>query len=107
MEEDLGNVTVNKDCTGTAISRCSWNGQLQRTAVLALIYDSDGNHARMIFQSLTLPDNTNVPVVSQSTEQTVRSKHRGAQINGGQDGSTLVCKPRLLNRDLKRSRIYS
>jgi hypothetical protein len=39
------------------------NGQLQRTAVLALAYDSNGNHVRVIFQSLTLPDGTNVPVV--------------------------------------------
>jgi len=39
------------------------NGQLQRTAVLALVYDSNGNHVRMIFQSVTLPDGTNVPVV--------------------------------------------
>jgi len=39
------------------------NGVLQRTAVLALVYDNDGNHVRGIFQSLTLPDNTNVPVV--------------------------------------------
>jgi hypothetical protein len=39
------------------------NGQLQRTAVLAIVYDSNGNHARMIFQSLTLPGNVNVPVV--------------------------------------------
>ena len=39
------------------------SGQLQRTAVLALVYDSNENHARMIFQSLTLPDGTNVPVV--------------------------------------------
>jgi hypothetical protein len=38
-------------------------GQLQRTAVLALVFDSNGKHVRMIFQSLTLPDSTNVPVV--------------------------------------------
>jgi hypothetical protein len=39
------------------------NGQLQRTAVLALVYDTNQNHGRSIFQSLTLPDGTNVPVV--------------------------------------------
>jgi hypothetical protein len=39
------------------------NGQLQRTALIALVYDSDGNHVRGIFQSLTLPDGTNIPVV--------------------------------------------
>jgi hypothetical protein len=36
---------------------------LQRTAVIALVYDQSLNHVRGIFQSLTLPDNTNVPVV--------------------------------------------
>ena len=40
------------------------NGQLQRTAVLALVYDSDENHVRMIFQSLTLANSTNVPSCS-------------------------------------------
>jgi hypothetical protein len=39
------------------------NGQLQRSAGLALVYDNNKNHARMIFQSLTLPDGTNAPVV--------------------------------------------
>jgi hypothetical protein len=63
VEDISGNVTVNKDCTGSATINVLVNGQLQRTAVLALIYDSDKNHARLIFQSLTLPDGTNVPVV--------------------------------------------
>jgi hypothetical protein len=62
-EDITGNVTVNRDCTATATINVLVNGQLQRTAVLSLVYDSDGNHARMIFQSLTLPDGTNVPVV--------------------------------------------
>ena len=39
------------------------DGALQRTAVLAFVFDSNQNHARMIFQPLTLPDGTNVPVV--------------------------------------------
>lgn len=63
LEDISGNVTVNKDCTASAIINVLVNGQLQRTAVLALVYDSNGNHARLIFQSLTLPDGTNVPVV--------------------------------------------
>ena len=49
--------------TGIPTLNVFQNGELQRSAVLALVYDSDGNHARMIFQSLTLPDGTNVPVV--------------------------------------------
>ena len=63
MEDVSGSVTVNKDCTATATINVSVNGQLQRTTTLALVYDSDGNHVRMIFQSVTLPGGTNVPVV--------------------------------------------
>jgi hypothetical protein len=63
LEDISGNVTVNKDCTGTATINVLVNGQLQRTAGIALVYDSNRNHARMIFQSLTLADGTNVPVV--------------------------------------------
>ena len=54
LEDITGNVAVNRDCTATATINVIVN---------ALVYDSDGNHARMIFQSLTLPDSTNVPVV--------------------------------------------
>jgi len=54
---------VNTDCTAIGTIDVLVNGQLQRTAVLALVYDSNGNHVRMIFQSVTLPDGTNVPVV--------------------------------------------
>jgi hypothetical protein len=63
VEDISGTVTVNKNCTATATISVLVNGQLQRTAVLALVYDSNGNHARMIFQSLVLPDGTNIPVV--------------------------------------------
>ena len=49
--------------TATATIEVLVNGTLQRTATLELVYDSDGNHARMIFQSLKLPDGTNIPVV--------------------------------------------
>jgi hypothetical protein len=63
VEDITGIVTVKGNCTATATVNVFVNGQLQRTAVLALVYDSDGNHVRMIFQSLTLADGTNVPVV--------------------------------------------
>jgi len=63
VEDISGTVSVNHDCTATATLNVLVDGQLQRTATLALVYDSDGNHARMIFQSLTLPNGTNVPVV--------------------------------------------
>lgn len=63
LEDISGKATVNSDCTATATINVLVNGQLQRTAELALIYDLNQNHIRGIFQSLTLPDNTNVLVV--------------------------------------------
>jgi hypothetical protein len=63
VEDVSGTVTVNKDCTATGNINVSVNGQLQRTSVLALVYDSNGNHVRMIFQAVTLPDGTNLPAV--------------------------------------------
>jgi len=63
VEDIAGTVAVNSDCTATAKIDVLVNSELQRTAVLAVVYDSNGNHARMIFQSLTLPDGTNLPVV--------------------------------------------
>lgn len=63
VEDISGTVSVNADCTASATVNVYVNGQLQRSAELALVYDSSGNHVRGIFQSLTLPDGTNVPVV--------------------------------------------
>jgi hypothetical protein len=63
VEDIAGNIALNKDCTAAATIKVFVNGQLQRTAVLALAYDNDGNQVRGIFQSLTLADGTNVPVV--------------------------------------------
>jgi len=63
VEDIAGTVSVNNDCTASGTIQVLVNGQLQRTAELALVYDSSGNHMRAIFQSLTLPDGTNVPVV--------------------------------------------
>jgi hypothetical protein len=63
VEEISGTVSVNSDCTATATINVLVNGQLQRTAVLQGVMDNNRKHARDIFQSLTLPDGTNVPVV--------------------------------------------
>jgi hypothetical protein len=63
VEDISGTASVNKDCTATATVNVLVNGQVQRTAVLAVAYDNNMNHARAIFQSLTLADGTNVPVV--------------------------------------------
>ena len=63
VEDISGTVTVNKDCSATATIQVFVNGQLQRTAVLAAVYDNNMNSSRAIFQSVTLPDGTNLPVV--------------------------------------------
>ena len=63
VEDISGTASVNKDCTATATVDVLVNGQVQRTAVLAVAYDNNMDHARAIFQSLTLADGTNVPVV--------------------------------------------
>jgi hypothetical protein len=63
VEDISGTVSVNKDCSATATIQVFVNGQLQRTAVLAAVYDNNMNNSRAIFQSVTLPDGTNLPVV--------------------------------------------
>jgi hypothetical protein len=63
VEDISGTVSVNNDCTATASVDVLVNGQVQRSTVLAVVYDNNMNHARAIFQSVTLPDGTNLPVV--------------------------------------------
>ena len=63
VEDISGGLTVNKDCTGSGTINVLLNGQLLRTATLNAAFDSDGNHARLIFTSLTLADGTVLPVV--------------------------------------------
>jgi len=63
VEDTSGTYTVNKNCTGTFAVSVYLNGQLVRTANLNVAYDSNTNHARMIFTSLTLPDGTVLPAV--------------------------------------------
>ena len=75
VEDIVGTVSVNKDCTGTGTIGVFVNGQLQRTATIALAYDSDTNHLRGIFEDLTLPDGTNVPVVLVIDGNKLASKH--------------------------------
>ena len=62
-EDISGTISVNSDCTASLTINVLVNGQLQRTATLAAVFDSSGNHVRAIFESLSLPDGTNVPVV--------------------------------------------
>ena len=64
VEDVSGVFTVNPDdCSATGTISALVGGQVERTAIVALAYDQDGNHVRGIFQSLTLPDGTNLPVV--------------------------------------------
>ena len=73
-EDIVGTLTVNADCTGTATIGVYVNNQLQRTTVLAVAYDSNMNHARAIFESVVLPDNTKIPVVITSDNARVFPK---------------------------------
>ena len=63
VEDISGAVSVNGDCSAMATIEVLVNGQVVRTALLALVYDNNQKNARGIFQSLTLPNGTNVPVV--------------------------------------------
>jgi hypothetical protein len=63
LETVTGTITLNSDCTGTLDANVYESGQFVRSAVIPLVYDNNRKHLRAIFQSLTLPDGTNVPVV--------------------------------------------
>jgi hypothetical protein len=63
QETVTGTVAVNGDCTGTLNANVYQSGQLVRTAVIDLVFDNDRQHLRAIFQSASLPDGTNLPVV--------------------------------------------
>jgi len=63
LEDISGTNSVSGDCTSSFTINVLVNGQLLRTAQLAAVYDNSGNHVRAIFQSLSLPDGTNLPVV--------------------------------------------
>ena len=59
-----GTYTVNSNCTGTATLQFYESGQLVRTSVLSLIFDSNEEAFRMAQQSLELPNGTFLPVVA-------------------------------------------
>jgi hypothetical protein len=62
-EQISGTTIVNPDCTGTATINVYLDGQLLRTAVVNIAYDSNSTHFRGIFKSLVLPDGSTLPVV--------------------------------------------
>jgi hypothetical protein len=59
-----GNWIINADCTGTATVSAYKSGQLVRTGVLSIVFDDNGKQVRMVQQSFTLPDGTQVLVVA-------------------------------------------
>ena len=63
QETVTGTITVKGNCTGTLNANVYQSGQLVRTAVIDLVFDNDRQHLRAIFQSASLPDGTNLPVV--------------------------------------------
>jgi hypothetical protein len=75
VEDISGTYTVNKDCTGSMTLNVFLNGQLLRTATVNVAYDSDVNHARMIFTSLTLGDGTVLPAVITADVNRVAAKN--------------------------------
>lgn len=58
-----GTFTVNPDCTGTATIQFFESGNLVRTSGLSHVFDDNSNELRLVQQSLTLPNGTNIPVV--------------------------------------------
>ena len=63
-ETFTGTFTVNPDCTGTStVKFFDESGALVRTSVISLVFDDSMRELRVVQQSLTLPDGTNVPVV--------------------------------------------
>jgi hypothetical protein len=58
-----GSWTVNEDCTGAATVNFYQAGRLVRTSVVAIVFDEHSSEFRMVQESLTLPDATQLPVV--------------------------------------------
>lgn len=75
QETVTGTVTVNSDCTATLNANVYQSGQLARTAVIELVFDNNRRHLRAIFQSATLPDGTNLPVVITIDGMRITSGH--------------------------------
>jgi len=62
-ETFIGSWTVNPDCTGNMTINIYESGQLVRTSALSMVFDEFAREARMVQQSLTLPNGVQVPVV--------------------------------------------
>jgi hypothetical protein len=62
-ETVIGAWTVNSDCTGVLTANIYQSDLLVRTSVLSFVFDDHMGQVRMVQQSLTLPDGTQIPVV--------------------------------------------
>ena len=62
-ETFTGTYTVNADCTGTTTLQFFESGQLVRTSVLSIVFDSNEREIRMVQKSLQLPNGAFLPVV--------------------------------------------
>jgi len=62
-ETITGTWTVNADCTATGTVKVYESGALVRTSVVSWLFDDNSTEWRLVQQSLTLPDGTNLPVV--------------------------------------------
>ena len=62
-ETFTGTYTVNADCTGTTTLNFYESGQLVRTSVLSIVFDSNSRQIRMVQKSLQLPNGVFLPVV--------------------------------------------
>jgi hypothetical protein len=58
-----GTWIVHPNCTGTVTASIFTSGVLNRTVVLAVVFDDNSTQLRMVQKSLTLPNGTNIPVV--------------------------------------------
>ena len=58
-----GSYAVNADCTGSTTVNFYESGQLVRTSVLSMVFDSNSKQVRMVQKSLTLPDGTPIQVI--------------------------------------------
>jgi hypothetical protein len=58
-----GKLNVDSGCRGTLKAKVYQSGQLVRTSVLSVVFSENSSHLRAIFESVTLPDNTNLPAV--------------------------------------------
>lgn len=62
-ETFTGTYAVNPDCTGTAAVNFYESGQLVRTSVLSIVFDTNSREIRMVQKSLQLPNGAFLPVV--------------------------------------------